>query len=101
MPDLRTTADGIVLPVRARAGGRTNALQGVHDGCLRVSVTTAPERGKANAAIIKLLAGCLGLSKSQIRLLRGQTSPRKEFLVREIDQSELHSRIAVAIDRGR
>ena len=54
-------AQGTILPVRAHPGARRNEIRGEHDGALRVSVTAAPEKGKANKAIIELLAEALGL----------------------------------------
>jgi uncharacterized protein len=41
---------------------------------LRVHVTAAPEKGKANEALIKLLAKHYGVPKSSIRITRGDTS---------------------------
>jgi len=46
---------------------------------LRVSVTAAPEEGKANRAVIGLLATTLGLPASSISLVRGATSRDKWF----------------------
>lgn len=46
---------------------------------LRVYVTTPPEDGKANAAVQKLLAKALGVAKSHLTLVRGQTSRDKLF----------------------
>jgi len=48
---------------------------------LRVYVTTVPEDGRANAAVQKLLAKALGLPKTRLRLIRGQTSRDKVFEV--------------------
>ena len=47
------------------------------NGALRVYVTVAPEGGKANAAVIKLLAKALGVPKSSLVLIRGQSSRDK------------------------
>jgi uncharacterized protein (TIGR00251 family) len=91
-------AEGTILPVKAHAAARRNAIRGAHGGALQVSVTQAPERGKANKAIIALLAKSLGLRKSQIELVAGETSPQKRFLVREIEGAELIRRIGTAID---
>jgi len=44
---------------------------------LKVQVTAAPERGKANDAVVAVLAESLGLSKSQVRIVAGETSPLK------------------------
>jgi uncharacterized protein len=90
---LETTPDGVVLPVKAKAAGRKNGLAGIHGGALKVSVTQAPERGKANRAIIDLLAKTLDLRRSQIDLVSGETSSEKRFLIREISQEELARRI--------
>ena len=57
-------------------------LLGVHDGALKLSVTAAPEKGKANKAVIRLLAGFLDVPHSSVSLLRGRTRRDKSFLVR-------------------
>ena len=53
----------------------------VEEGQIRVYVTTVPEDGKANAAVQKLLAKALGIPKSRLTLIRGQTSRDKVFRV--------------------
>ena len=72
---------------------RKNALRGVRAGALQVSVTQAPEKGKANQAIIALLAKALEARKSQFELIAGAASPQKKFLVRGISAAELAQRI--------
>ena len=88
--------EGAILPVRAQPGARRNGLGGEHDGHLKVSVTQAPEKGKANQAIVKVLCDQLSLRKSQIELLTGETASRKRFLIRGIAAVELVRRIATA-----
>jgi uncharacterized protein len=44
---------------------------------LKVQVTAPPERGKANDAVIEVLAGALGLPRSCVRIVAGETSPLK------------------------
>jgi len=85
--------EGVILPVRAHAGARRNAIRGEQNGMLRVSVTQAPEKGKANKALIAVLSEGLSLKKSQIELISGATSPQKRFLVREVTTDELQERI--------
>jgi uncharacterized protein (TIGR00251 family) len=87
--DLKPHPEGTILPVRARAGARKNEVRGEQDGALKVAVTRAPEKGKANRAITALLAKALALRKSQIELLAGETSPRKQFLVRDVTPDAL------------
>ena len=90
--------EGTILPVRARPGARRNAIDGPQDGMLKVSVTQAPEKGKANKALIELLAKGLSLRKSQIELVSGGTSAHKRFLVRGIKPDELLRRIEAVLE---
>lgn len=81
LPDLSHMASpGMVLAVRVtpRAARNAVALDGER---LRVHVTTVPEGGKANAAVVKLLAKALGVPKSRLRLIRGDTARDKCFVI--------------------
>jgi uncharacterized protein len=98
MISLESHSDGTILPVRAQPGARRNELRGKQDGQLKVCVTQAPEKGKANKAVAELLAKKLGLKKSQIELLSGETSHQKRFLVRGIGAKELADRIKLATE---
>ena len=97
MIDLRVTAAGILLPVTARAKAKRNGITGTHDGRLKVSVTQAPEKGKANVAIEKTIAKDLGIRRSQITLHSGDTNPKKEFLVTQISAADLQTLIDNAV----
>lgn len=80
--------------VRAQAAARQNAIRGEQNGAIKVSVTQAPEQGKANKAIIQVLADRLSLRRSQIQLVSGETSSQKQFLVRGASLQDLSGRIA-------
>jgi uncharacterized protein (TIGR00251 family) len=91
---LELHARGTILPVRAQPGARRNGIRGLQDGALKVSVTQVAEKGKANAALVKVLAKELGLRKSQIHLLTGETSSQKRFLIElPPEMMELSARI--------
>lgn len=89
MIELTAHPRGVMLPVRAHAGARKNGIVGEHDGMLRVDVTTAPEKGKANKAIVGVLGGAFGLPKSSIELVAGETSSQKRFLIAGVDVEKL------------
>jgi hypothetical protein len=72
---------GCVIPVKAQPGARRNAITGEFNGQLKVAVTAAPEKGKANKAIATLLAKTFGLAKGDIELIAGHTSAEKKFLL--------------------
>jgi len=93
MIELTSHPRGVVLPVRAHAGARRNGIVGEHNGMLRVAVTAAPEKGKANKAIAALLSDTFKTPKSSIELLAGETSPQKRFLIVGADADQLRRRI--------
>ena len=64
----RTRIEGLV----AEAGGGS---------AIKVAVTAAPESGKANAALVKLLAKEWRLPKTSIAIERGETSRRKTLAI--------------------
>ena len=68
-------ADGR-LAVRVTPGARVEALE-IAEGKLLAKVRAKPEDGKANGAVIALVAGALGVGASQVGLLRGATSREK------------------------
>ncbi|MCX6577491.1 MAG: DUF167 domain-containing protein [Candidatus Aminicenantes bacterium] len=47
----------------------------------KVSVIAAPTKGKANAEVIGLLAQHLGIARSQLKIVRGETSRHKLVVV--------------------
>lgn len=93
-------AEGCVLPIRASPGARRNGVTGVHNGMLKVSVTQAPEKGKANKALAAVLAKALGLRKSQVELLSGETSQEKRFLIRDVDAARLRQKLEAELETG-
>lgn len=94
---LTSTPAGVLLAVHAKPKASRNALLGVHAGRLKVAVTAAPEKGKANAAVLGLLAEALGLKRSQLSLACGETDPRKTVLVAGCSADELRGRIAAVL----
>ena len=86
--------DGCILPIKAQPGARKNGVTGEHNGMLKLAVTAPPERGKANKALVELLAKLLAVKKAQITLVGGETCHEKRFLVRGLGIDELQERVA-------
>ncbi|MFN0021182.1 MAG: DUF167 domain-containing protein [Pirellulaceae bacterium] len=97
MIELSDHAEGVILPVRALAGASKNGIRGEQNGMLKVGVTQIAEKGKANKALAETIAKGLGLKKSQVELLSGETQPQKKFLIRDLSRDELQQRIAEAM----
>ena len=67
------------------------------DGTIRVRVTAAPERGKANDAVTKLLAKRLGVSKSSVSITRGNTGRVKTIQIEGMEASEAVQRLRTSV----
>ena len=97
MIELADHAEGVILPVRAQAGASKNGIRGEQNGMLKVSVTQIAEKGKANKALAETIAKGLGLKKSQVELLSGETQPQKKFLIRDMSRDDLQQRLMAEI----
>lgn len=80
LPDLGYLAlRGTMISVRVTPKAARNAIV-PGDGGLKVTVTTAPENGKATQAVRALLAKAMGIAASQLELRSGTTSRSKVFV---------------------
>ena len=68
------------LAVRVTPGARVEVLE-ITEGRLHAKVRARPEDGKANAAVLKLLASALDMAPSRLELISGATSREKRFQV--------------------
>ena len=82
------TPDGCTLQVRIHPGARKNAITGTQPAAavgearaLKISLTTPPIDGRANAALIAFLSDQLRLPKSRIAILTGETSRSKTLRI--------------------
>lgn len=81
MTDLSHLAvEGAEIAVRVTPKSSRDRIL-VEDDAIRVYVTTVPEDGKANKAVVKLLSKALGVPKTRLDLIRGATSRDKVFRI--------------------
>jgi uncharacterized protein len=85
-----------LLCVRVTPRGGADAVVGWEGDALRVRVAAAPADGEANRAVIALLAKRFGVSKSEIEIVRGDTSREKWVRVGALDPAALRA----AFERG-
>lgn len=79
MTDLSHLAEtGTTIALRVTPRARRNAVT-LEGDVIRVHVTAPPEDGKANAAVVQLLAKALGVAKTRLTLTRGASSRDKRF----------------------
>ncbi len=94
--ELLASNDGVRLRLRVKPGARRQRLVGAHGGALKVEVTAPPERGRANQAVLRLLADALELPRQSVELAAGAGSQDKVVLVRGASARELRRSLQAA-----
>ena len=88
-----------LLDLKVSPKASRNAIAGFMGETLKVSVTTAPERGKANAAVEALLAEALGLPVSTVNVVAGHTSRTKRIEVAGLSDTALRQQLCTILER--
>jgi uncharacterized protein (TIGR00251 family) len=88
---MRRSGDEVLLDVRARPGAGRSRLKGIKDGRLRVDVAAAPERGKANAELVKFIGKLLGVPKADVRVRSGTRSRNKVLGISGVDAKRVEA----------
>lgn len=78
-----------LLAVHVVPRASRSEIIGLEEETLKVRVAAPPTRGKANKELIKLLAGVLGVSKSQVEIVSGQRARHKRVRVRGVSGSRM------------
>lgn len=97
-PAVTAHGDHVRLTVRLTPNGGRDAIDGLEAAAdgeehLKVRVSAVPEKGKANQALVAFLAKKLGLAKSKLSLISGDTQ-RKKILRIEGDPEDLMRQLA-------
>jgi hypothetical protein len=92
---------GARLRVRLTPGARSEGFNGIHADAeglawLKAGVRAAPESGKANAALIALVAKSAGIARGRIGIVSGQTSRAKVLFIEAASEAEIAGLCALA-----
>jgi uncharacterized protein len=74
---LRRQDSRATLTLHVQPGAKRTEVAGAHGDALKIRLSAPPVDGKANSALLDYIANLLGLPKSNVRLISGQTSRRK------------------------
>ncbi len=85
------------LTLRVQPGADRSEIAGWHGEGIRVRVAVPPTRGKANTAVIALLAGVLQVAPADVKIVRGLSSRDKVVQIEGMDGAELNRRLESAI----
>jgi uncharacterized protein (TIGR00251 family) len=75
----------VLISLQVQPGAARAGIVGLHGDALKVKVAAAPERGRANAAVMRLLADELGVRPSDVEVVSGHSSRRKRVRVHGAD----------------
>ncbi|MBT5031162.1 MAG: DUF167 domain-containing protein [Proteobacteria bacterium] len=75
------------LKVKVVPGASRTEIVGWLGDELKVRVIAVPEKGKANTAVVKVLAMALGIANSDIKLLSGATFQHKTFEINGLEDT--------------
>lgn len=95
MGDPKTRLRLRVIPGAARSG-----VAGRHGEVWKLRVAQAPERGKANMAVLDLLSDALRVPRKHLEVVLGETARDKVVTVTGLSFEEAERRLASAAERG-
>ncbi len=81
-------------------GAARSELVGRHGDGWRARVAAPPERGRANRALVELLAEALGVHRDRVAVVAGLTGRRKVVEVTGLEPAELDRRLEAACRAG-
>jgi uncharacterized protein len=88
------------LRLRVSPGGSRSGVVGRHGESWKVRVAAAPEGGRANEAVIRLLAETLSIPRGAVTLVSGHTARDKIVELAGLGPAQIDRRLASAAGKG-
>ncbi|MGH9803834.1 MAG: DUF167 domain-containing protein [Candidatus Acidiferrales bacterium] len=92
---VESRAGAVRFRVKVQARARKEEIAGVHAGMLRLRVAAPALEGRANEAVVTLLAGQLRVPRSSIKITAGERSPHKAVEVAGLDAATVLARLGL------
>ena len=89
--------NAVVFSVKVVPASSRTALAGVQNGMIRIKLAAAPEKGKANKALIDFLADLLGVKRKFITITSGLTSKVKQIAVEQVTEQAIIEKLRSAL----
>jgi len=83
----------VVFVVKVVPGSSKTCVCGLLDGIVKIKISAAPEKGKANRRLLEFLAKQLRVRKNAVSIISGQSSPVKRVQVLGISGESLLKRL--------
>lgn len=94
-----SSGQGVRIRLRVQPRSSRNRISGVQGEALKLCVTAPPVDGKANAAVVALLASVLDVPKSEITIVAGLAGRDKQVLVSADHRERVVARLEAALAR--
>jgi uncharacterized protein (TIGR00251 family) len=82
---------GVVFAARVTPRASRDAIEGEHQGALKVRLTAPPVEDRANESLCRLLAGRLNVPRSAVRIVAGKKSRMKRILISGVSRAQILS----------
>jgi uncharacterized protein (TIGR00251 family) len=93
-PFLKESSSGVYLTIKLQPRASRQQISGLHGSELKVSVTAPPVDAAANRALVEYFAEVLVISRSQIQLVKGQTSRHKTLHITGVPATVIRNKLA-------
>ena len=100
MPPIEAKADGIRLALHVQPRASRTELAGPYGDALRIRVASPPVDGAANLELLRFLAELLGVPRSSVRLISGQSARRKAVFVKGLTLSTVEHKLGLSARRS-
>ena len=95
MIEIQEQENGLTLNIKVKPKAKQNAILGIRADALLIAVTSPPDKGKANRAVIELIASELNIPRSAVEIISGKTNPQKVLRISGLTLSELRKKLKV------
>jgi len=98
MIHVKSVDGGASFAVKASAGAKRNGVVGLHGDALKVAVSAPRDKGRANEALIEVIAAALRVPRKAVSLVKGESSTDKRFVVAGVEAAALRRRLAELLE---
>ncbi len=84
------TNEGVTFAIKLIPRAKRDEIVGIENDALKIRIHAPPVEGRANEALIKFLAQTLNVPRTNVELVRGETSRHKVVRVRGVSAAQLN-----------
>jgi uncharacterized protein len=87
--EITLDGNGVLFRVRVQPRASRDAIEGEHDGALKVRLTAPPVEGRANDSLRRLLAAHLNVPVSAVRIVAGENNRNKRVSIAGVTRAQV------------